>query len=288
MSLFTDELEVKAQELELQTVQKIRAFSRGKKILLIFFLIGIIPAYILARIISQGYWSGQYKNFLISARPSFVQAKDVKVQEIGVFPTGSNTYTAYAYVSNENLELSAKKATYIFTFYDSAGGKVASDTGDFFILPNEKKYLVAPKVQTPDKVTKATISFKDVQWQKKTSIPSVKINALQPNLYDQFDPLALVVEGTIVNPSPYLLSEVRIVFLLYDRNHKLVSVSQRQEFTVKSGERRTYKQLWPNLQTTQVASVQVFAETNVLNSVNLSTQTPAVPGGATGSSNLGR
>jgi hypothetical protein len=281
MSLLIDELEVKAGEMELVASQGFSQFPRYKKILLIFFLVGIIPGYFLSRFLSGLYWDAQYKNLVITARPSFTQAEDLKVEEVMVTPIGDGIYSAYAYVVNPNLELSAKEARYTFNFFDESGKKVATDQGIFYMLPNGKKYLVAPRVQSSQRLSKAALTFSDVNWQKKTSIPVAKITTNQPSLFDQFDPPALTAQGTIINSSAFLLSEVRIVFLLYDQDKKLITVSQRVESSLQPGERRAYNQLWPNLQTTRVASVSVIAETNVLDSKNLqSKSTQYFPSGA--------
>jgi hypothetical protein len=269
MSLLTDELQVKAGEIELAAAQGFGQFPKYKKILLIIFLAGLIPAYILTRFLSNWYWDNQYKNLIITARPSFTQAEDIQVDNVGIFSIGEGVYSGYAHVTNPNLELSVSEARYTFNFFDDSGKKIATDQGSFYILPNGKKYLVAPRVQASSKPSKLSISFSDVKWQKKISIPTAKLTVNQPNLFDQFEPPALTAQGTLINNSAYLLNEVRLVFLLYDNNKNLVSVSQRLESTMQPGERRTYNQLWPNLQTSRIEDVSVIAETNLLDPKNL-------------------
>lgn len=281
MSLFTEEIKVKAEELEYNAVSNLKSFPTYKKVLLIFFVAGLIPVYILTRFLSQAYWTDQYKNFAISARPSFTQSKSVTVGQVGVLPVSENIYSGYAYVTNPNLDLSVKDARYTFSFFSASGSEVATADGQFFMLPNEKKYLIASRVESSEPIARATVSFKDLNWQKKISIPSVKVTATKPLLFDQFDPPALTAQGSVVNNTAYLLSGVRIVFLLYDASNRLVAASQRDEFTLKPNERRTYNQLWPNLQTGKVASIEVIAETNPLDTKNLSpASSPVLPSGA--------
>lgn len=81
--------------------------------------------------------------------------------------------------------------------------------------------------------------------------------------------MAFVAEGSFQNQSPYNLGRVRLVFFLYDQNKRIISVSQRDEFTVKPYERRGYKQLWPGVYSTSVASAEVFAETDILDQENI-------------------
>src|SRR5579885_3435018 len=136
MSLFTDELKVKAQELEFDAASTVGQFTKKKKIALIILLVLIIPVYYGSRYAAQNYWSKQYLGYLIATKPSITDTQDIVVKQIDVLPTGTDTYSAYAYVANPNLELSVKGALYTFTFYDSSNRIVGTDTGQFFMLPN--------------------------------------------------------------------------------------------------------------------------------------------------------
>ena len=114
------------------------------------------------------------------------------------------------------------------------------------------------------------------------SIPSVSAVSVT----DQAVPPALILQGTVLNNSPYQLKSVKLVFMLYDSANQIVGVSQREEFTVRANERRAYRQVWPQPPTlTGPVRVAVKAETNVLNPDNL-----MIEGGnnTPGSSNLGR
>jgi len=82
-----------------------------------------------------------------------------------------------------------------------------------------------------------------------------------------------VAQGDFVNNSPYTLSKVRLTFVLFDQNQKIIGVSQRDESTVAPFERRAYKQLWPNMTAGNLSRVDVTADTNTLDPSNLSAPT---------------
>jgi hypothetical protein len=65
------------------------------------------------------------------------------------------------------------------------------------------------------------------------------------------------------------LKKIHLVFLVKDSAGRIVNLSQREEFDLKPLERRTFKQLWPNYNPEGVVKVEIYAETNLLESSNL-------------------
>lgn len=291
MAHWRDIFEVKKQSIELDLRESEYFLSRfwsglslSFRVTLIIFLLGCAPAYYLTRTVAKKIGDNYFKSYLISAHPSFSNPKPLLAGNVGVLNLGNNEFAAYSEVTNQNLDLSAESFSYKFTFYSQSGRSVQTIPGKSYILANQKKYIIVPKFESVETIASGKLEFDPVPWQKKISIPAVHLSAGQATLSDQSSPVQLVADGSVLNDSPYGLGTVTIKFLLYNKTGKIVGVSQRDEFRVNSFERRAYKQFWSNLDTGSAARAEVYAETNPLDSNNLSLQSLQT----SPSSNLGR
>lgn len=286
MSLLKERIELGIQEAELSAQQNLSSFPPFLRWLLIFCVIAILPAYFVSKNLSYKFWSAEYKSSLIEAKASFTNPKPLNISDVNVTTIGEGVFAGVVKVSNDNLDLSASNIPYIISFLNSKEETIYSEQGKFYILPNQTKYISVPRFTSTEKVvyTNFSIDEKSVKWQKKINIPKVTIANSVPKTYEQFSPLSFVVEGDITNQSPYNIKQVRITFLLFDKNKTIIGVSQRDEFTLAPFERRTYKQLWPNISENNIYSVQVLTDTNTLDPNNLTVE--AIPDNS--SSNLSR
>lgn len=276
MSLLKDKIEVRGIEAELQVEKTLNEFPPYLKWAVIMMVLAIIPGYFLAKSLSYKYWQNKYKSAAVAAKPSFTDAKPPAVVSIDITTTGADTYSAVAALANENLELSLDNAPYNFKFYNGKNELIYITSGKTFLLPGQilagqKKYIVAPKISTSEKITSAGVDFPEkLPWQKRLQIPKVKLITPTPSASYQTNPLAFVLEGSFTNNSPYGLKEVRLTFLVYNGAKQIIAVSQRVENSIAPFERRAYKQFWPNVYSGQVNTSAVFAETDTLDPENLS------------------
>jgi hypothetical protein len=162
---------------------------------------------------------------------------------------------------------------YNFTFYNAQKQQIYQYQGNLFLLPNQTKYVTAPTFTPTEQITYSDFQIpaeKDLPWQKRLNTPIVNLETSIPQNFEQISPLAFVAQGDFVNNSPYTLAKVRLTFVLYDQNQKIIGISQRDEQTVAPFERRAYKQLWPNMTAPNLNHITVTADTDTLNSNNLS------------------
>ena len=272
MSLLKDKIELDVGLAELRTKQTLDSFPKTLRWILIVSLLAAIPAYYLARSASERYWTSVYqKNYGLSAKPSFTNPQDPKRSSVSMVSYGNNAYGAALQITNPNIDLSLAAADYKFSFKNAQGQEVYSETGKLFLLPNDQKYVVVPRFTSPDVPAQAEFAFTaPLHWQKKASIPTVDLQANQPNTYNQILPPAFVAEGNYYNNSPYQLKQVRLTFVVFNSQSQIVGVSRRDDFTVAPYERRSYKQLWPGIFSQPGDQLKIFAETNTLDPANLS------------------
>jgi hypothetical protein len=277
MSLLKDKIELDVELAELKTKQALYGFPPLLRWILIICIITLLPAYLIAKSASDAYWNKVYQKYAITAKPSFQNPKGPGVSNVFMAVSGDSVYSAGVQVQNPNVDLSLPQTDYQFIFLNSQNEQVYRESGQMFLLPNESKYIVVPKFVSKDAPTSAQFSFTaPLNWQKRISIPKVDIQISTPNVYDQFQPPAFVVEGDYFNNSPYLLAKVRLTFLVYDKTGKVVALSRRDDFALSPYERRAYKQIWPNIYNDPNSVVKVLAETDTLdpNSLTLP-QTPS-------------
>lgn len=267
-----------AQEESFSFLREFDQLPSWKRGLVILILIALVPMYVLLRFGTEQYLNVRYAREALSAHAAINVVQNPVVGNMTILRNPNGTYSGVALVSNPNLDLAANNISYTASFSDSKSSNADSFSGTIYLLPNEKKYVVFPKVGNSSSViTGGSIKLSEVQWQKKINIPEVKLRASEPLLYDEANPLMFIAEGSIINDSPYEIGSARIVFLLFDQNDKIIGVSQRDEFKLVPFGRRAYKQLWPGLYSDQVAKVQVLPVTNTLDSKNITTNATSAP-----------
>lgn len=272
MSLFKDKLELKVEEAEFKAQNMLSSFAAWQKWLILLCIIGSLPGYFLAKAVGNAYFSRQYGKYLIEAHPSFRDAKNLILDRIDIASLGQNEYAAVAQVINPNLDLAAKNLTYKFKFYSADGAEIAaSQNGQFFVLPNQRKYLIMPKIISEKGIERVVLILpSEIRWQRKLDLPEIKLTTTRPKGYDQSSPFGYALEGSVTNNSAYNLKEIRLVFLLYGSGGKTIGASSRSEFNIKPFEKRDYKQIWPAVSGRNVVRTEAFAETNLLDKENLS------------------
>ncbi len=269
MATLKDKIEFEIGEAEQAIKQTSGQFPRAFLLIIIGGILALVPTYIITKNISLNIWQKTYSQYLITAKPSFQNPKAIRIIKNYLVAAGAGSYAAAAEIKNENLDLALKNAAYAFNFYNANNQLIYSEKGTFFLLPNQKTYIVAPLVKANEEIKKAELFLpENLPWKKPYYIPEAKLLTSLPYVYNQSSPSGLAAEGVVENTSVYQLGQIRLVFLVFDGSGNVVGINQRSEFAILPNERRAYKQLWPNLNANLV-SVQVFAEANSLDASNI-------------------
>ncbi|MBL8030673.1 MAG: hypothetical protein JNN11_05500 [Candidatus Doudnabacteria bacterium] len=275
MSLLKEKLELKVEEAEYNAQQALGGFLGWQKILLLSLLVLVLPIYFVTKSISRGYWQNKLKPEIISAKPSFQNPEPLQIGQVRLVNYPDQTSGAVVEISNQNKDIAAGILKYNWTYYNSNGQVLTplnSEAlgGETFVLPSTKKYLLVPKANTTEPISRAEISLGETVWQKRANLPTVILRP-SPLVTSQIvSPITFSAEGSILNNSSFKIKQVRLYLFIYDVAGKLSAISQRTENDLAPGERRAYKQIWPNLYM-QGAKGEVFAETNILDPLNLQT-----------------
>ncbi|OGI31155.1 MAG: hypothetical protein A2271_04940 [Candidatus Moranbacteria bacterium RIFOXYA12_FULL_35_19] len=198
-----------------------------------------------------------------------IKAQDLIIEKIGVIPSGINDkYDFYAKISNPNAVFGNKNFSYEINFKDSSGNIIASKNNKGFILPGEEKYIVENNLDSP--VNPASSEFKIVssEWVKFEDYyerPDIQI--INKNYSEISGGVGFAsAQGLLRNRSPYDFESIKIQVILKDSTGNILALNSTEMKTIKSGEDRDFKVLWPSNFPGAVSAMEAQAEVNIFNS----------------------
>lgn len=240
-----------------------------QRVLLIILFVLMIPGFFAIRYGLEFVLLRQYGQNALVAHPAFNNPQELTQTKVSIIPNANGTVSAYAIVENPNLDLAAEELRYSFNFFNFSNQQVYTSTGVSYLLPDQKRWLVVPRVDTNEPISRAELVIEKPVWQKRLTVPEVELRMNEPYTYQQDAPLATITEGSVINNSPYSLNQVSLVLVLYGENNKVVAISTREEFTLQPYERRAYLLQWPGLNRSAVTRIGLQAYTNSLDPNNL-------------------
>ena len=275
-----DNLQVEAQSVVVganEGVWKLKTWFEGlllwQRILLIILIVLMIPGYFAVRYGLELVLVRQYARQALVAHSAFTDPNPLVVSRVNIIRNSNDTVSGYLTVRNPNLDLGLDNARYTINFLDSASQIVFTSTGSLYLLPDQQRWIVVPRVESTNQITSAEIKFGELNWQKRLEIPQVELRMNEPFTYQQESPLATVTEGAVVNNSPYSLRQVSLVVVLYGANNQVLAVTSREEYSLQPFERRAYIIQWPNVNRSAITRIGLEAYTNTLDPTNLTVAT---------------
>lgn len=202
--------------------------------------------------------------------------KNPEIKWAKIFKVESGLYDVGALVSNVNINYGSGTVPYVFTVYGLNGKVLAEKRGNGFILPREEKYILEPGLRIAEIPRSVVLEFGKTKWQKFDNFEannftvygvSYGIIPLEKRGIGFFE-----VYGNFVNKTPFDFEKVAVNSVLYDapldRRGMPVAINKRIENTVRSGEDRAFKMIWPAVPTGRVLGADIRVETNVFLSDN--------------------
>lgn len=244
---------------------------KWERVVLITLLVLLIPGLFAVRYGSELFYTKSYNQLALAAHPAFNTPDPLVVGTAKVVQNSNDASSAYVEVTNPNLDLALESLNYTFHFFNSSHEEITTTSGKTYMLPNQKKWIVVSKVSSLQPISSATFEVTDQQlnWQKRLDLPDVNLKMSEPYIYQEINPLSTSAEGAVVNNSPYNLSQVSLLLVLYDKNNQVLAVSTREEFSLTAFERRAYKLQWPGIYRSDVAKIDLQAYTNTLDPTNI-------------------
>jgi len=178
-------------------------------------------------------------------------------------PVRHDTYDVAAFVQNPNEFLSSSEMRYEFVFYDSFG-EVARREGSTFILPQEKTHIIEAGIQTTRQPERVGFRIKKMDWSlQKAEKPSLIVDKREYKILEESGKKQSVIDGSVLNRSPFTLKEVEILFVLLDKDGNLLGINKTLVDNLRAGESRDIRTTWPSVVSGDVTSLEIDERVNV-------------------------
>jgi len=198
------------------------------------------------------------------------QAQDLIIKEATFVSAGSETYDAMMKVSNPNNQLGGSEFSYEFKLKDATGNILAQRSGTSFILPVESKYIIETNLKSKNLPVEIEAVVNTPKWEEFFGYEKPELNIY----HKRYELISSGIgfseaKGLLRNESFFDFSTIKINVVLRDENGKPVAFNKTEMNTIKAGEERDFRLLWPiNFPGLVQGVPEMEAEANVFDSQN--------------------
>jgi hypothetical protein len=193
---------------------------------------------------------------------------DLKVGTVGFTESGiSGKYDLFGEISNPNNNFGSGNFSYEFIIKGSSGAVLNQFSGKGFILPGEKKYLIASNVSSEVAPAEIILNIGEVRWEEFVNYEKPQLKIINKNYQETNSGVSFSeASGLLKNESPFDFSTIKIEVILKDSTGKAIALNSTVLNTVKTGESRDFKVTWPSKFSGEVGDMEIQTEVNVFNS----------------------
>lgn len=199
-----------------------------------------------------------------------IKATDLEIGNKRYIDSGvEGKYDYWAEVSNPNNIFGGQNFKYKITFKDADGNIAGERSGQSFILPGEKKYIIENNIPAKNPAG-SEFSISDVKWNEfnddyeKPALDIVNKSYNEINSGTGFSE----AKGLLKNESTFDFNIIKVKVLLKDETGKIVALNSTEMSAVKSREEREFRVFWPARFPGKVSNIEAQAEVNVFDSQN--------------------
>lgn len=162
-------------------------------------------------------------------------------------PAGENEISVLAEIANPNPNFGAQIFSYQFKVIGPFGALLKTVDGQSFIYPGEIKYIIEPSLEINLQDVSRTeflINKDSVMWQseKELSRPNLGILSNQTIISNG----SVTVKGVIQNKDPLLISQTKIIAILYNsQGSQILNASYTTLTELKGDEQRAFSVGFP-------------------------------------------
>ena len=196
--------------------------------------------------------------------------KDLEVLETQALRVKNDFYDLAARIKNPNQNYGSGKIVYRFKLYDSDNNLINEREGATYILPNQNKYLIVSKVESPRPIGKIELLFDQFEWQKLQDYqpPQLIVTRKEYSSSKPDEPGFSRASGLVINKTNFDFELIDIDVLLFNSNHQIIGLNTTEIQALLSNQERHFIAAWFERIEEDVVSVEVEAETNLFDSSN--------------------
>ena len=200
----------------------------------------------------------------VACEPEILPLNIISQKLIEIKP---NDYDFVARISNPNSVFGASLVRYKLTVSEN-GGTLLDDSGAFYILPGQTRFLIVPGIRTADGAAGVSIDITEIQWQKVETFGNVNF-PIQSKSYTITNQNGVFseLEAVILNDSDFDFDKIEVEVILFGENNEIIAVNRTDIRTFLSRTERYFKVSWPiELQGATRQDIEVL--TNVFENSN--------------------
>lgn len=209
-----------------------------------------------------------------------VVGKDIQLKEVAFVEGGQNRYDVFGKILNGNSDIGATKFRYTFELRDGSGRVLATRSGENYILPQETKSLIELNLETASVPVSVTLALTEVVWERLSGYQEKPNVSIYQKRYAQVTEGFGYAEayGLLSNESPYDFRSILVGVILRDGTGRPVALNTTTQNTIKAGESRDFKLVWPLPFPGTVSQIDMEIDADVYHSENFIEQ--YFPGGS--------
>ncbi len=192
----------------------------------------------------------------------------IEIKSSNLLKIRTGDYDFVAELLNPNRQYGASLASYELTLLDKDGQEVAKQSGQFYILPGQQKYLIINAVESSKEAETAQLKITKAQWEKLDSLEGMDFSVKNKTYSVGKGGGSSELKGVIINNSDFDFSLVDIGIVLFDDSNKILAVNKTDVRTLLSNVERAFDVVWPFLIQGKVARIDVEPTTNLYDNLN--------------------
>ena len=195
------------------------------------------------------------------------QALPLSIVEKAIAPGGRKTFDAVFRVQNPNPGLALSSFSYEIVLKDTSGKRIGSSSGSSYILPGEKKYVIAGGIKTDgtDQPVYMDVNLDELKWSSVgESLRGVQITTHGLRYEKMQGTNGTEVQDIIRNESDYTFDKVNIVVIVRNMEGKIIAANSTEKNTVRPREERDFRLTWPYDVGSDASHVEVEGYANIL------------------------
>jgi hypothetical protein len=193
------------------------------------------------------------------------EALEIIRQEI--IPTSENNFDLVIEVKNPNNNWGAKSVGYSLDIYDQENNNIFSKKGGFYILPQENKYIIEPKIFLEQNPDRAEVKIISTSWERPSGIRELALR-IRDKKIQSGEGFQSRVSGVVNNSTNYDLGRVELVGIIFNTDREIIAAGRTEVNTLLRNENRYFEIIWPHTINETIGSYDIKAYTDVFSKDN--------------------
>jgi len=190
------------------------------------------------------------------------------IKSTKLIKAGKGDYDFVAEIVNPHNDFGAPEVEYELTLFNGGDSELLKESGVFYILPGQTKYLILPALTTENAVSRIDFKITSAHWQKIESLEGMSFAVRRDKYTIAPNGLSSTLEAVIFNDSDFDFNRVDADILLRDLSGEIIAVNRTDIRTFTARTERGFIVTWPFGISREVAKIETIPTTNLFENLN--------------------